>query len=160
VKAPFAWSEFGLFSGGNERISPANFHIENIHKTNDGSFRAIVSMSYRPVDGSGSWHVIDRVIREDGRFVLDEVIFPKEGAEDEFTLSETLSEGCDRARLRARPLPWLGRSKVAHDHIALCHAAILPIQSIPIEPGFLTAWVKVEREATAIGHLHPFRWCL
>jgi len=87
VKAPFAWSEFGLFSGGNERTSPASFHIENIHKTNAGPFRIAVSMSYRPVDGSGS-------IREDGRFVVDEVIFPKEEAESEYTLSGILSEGC------------------------------------------------------------------
>src|SRR6266567_2547360 len=30
VKAPFAWSEFGMFSGANERTSPGQFHIESI----------------------------------------------------------------------------------------------------------------------------------
>lgn len=94
VKAPFGWSEFGLFSGANERTSPGNFHISTIRKENDGSFYLVVTFKYRPTDGTGSWHVTDHVIRENGRFVLDDVIFPKEGPEARFTLSGRLEEGC------------------------------------------------------------------
>src|SRR5689334_19639467 len=63
MKAPFAWSEFGMFSGANERTSPGQFHIEGIRKTGDGAFQVVVGLAYRPGDGSGSWRVTDRVIR-------------------------------------------------------------------------------------------------
>lgn len=62
VKAPFAWSEFGMFSGANERTSPGQFHIESVHKTGDGAFQVTVGLMYRPGDGSGLWRVTDRVI--------------------------------------------------------------------------------------------------
>lgn len=101
VKAPFAWSEFGMFSGANERTSPGKFHIESIRKTEDGSFQVVVGFTYRPGDGSGSWRVTDRVIKEDGRFVVDDVLFPKEGPEDGSTLTGRLSEGCEGPR-------WVG----------------------------------------------------
>ena len=94
VKAPFAWSEFGMFSGANERTSPGRFHIESISKAGDGSFQIVVGLTYRPVDGSGSWRVTDHVIQEDGRFVLDDVLFPEEGTEASSTLTGRLSEGC------------------------------------------------------------------
>lgn len=95
VKAPFAWSEFGIFSGANERTSPGEFHIESVRKTEDGSFQVVVGFTYRPGDGPGSWRVTDRVIKEDGRFVVDDVQFPKEGLEDGSTLTGMLSEGCE-----------------------------------------------------------------
>ena len=101
MKAPFAWSEFGIFSGANERTSPERFHIESVHKTGDGAFQVVVSFTYRPVDGSGSWRVKDRLIQEEGQFVMDEVFFLKDGTEDGSTLTATLSEGCEGAR-------WVG----------------------------------------------------
>jgi hypothetical protein len=101
VKAPFAWTEFGMFSGANERTSPGKFYIESIRKDDDGSFQIVVGLMYRPGDGSGSWRVTDHVIQEDGRFVLDDVLFPKEGPEDGSTLTGRLSEGCKGPR-------WVG----------------------------------------------------
>ncbi len=98
VKAPFAWSEFGLFSGANERTSPATFHIESIHKVKDGSFQIVVGFTYRPEDGPGSWHVTDHVVQEDGHFVLDDVFFPKDASQESSTLTGILSEGCDGPR--------------------------------------------------------------
>ena len=100
-KAPFAWSEFGIFSGANERTSPATFQIESIHKTRDGSFQVVVGFTYRPGDGPGSWHVTDRVIQEGGRFVLDDVFFPKDDSGEDATLTGILSEGCEGAH-------WIG----------------------------------------------------
>ena len=101
VKAPFAWSEFGIFSGANERTSPGQFHIESIRKTGDRAFQVVVVFTYRPGDGSGSWRVIDQVIQEEGHFVIDDVLFPKDGTEDGSTLTGRLSEGCEGAR-------WVG----------------------------------------------------
>jgi hypothetical protein len=95
VKAPFYWSEAGIFSGPNERTSPGDFHIESTHAEKNGVFRFVVSFNYRPIDGSGSWRVTILVVREDGRFVVDEVIFPKDEVRDvDLTLSESLSEEC------------------------------------------------------------------
>ena len=101
IKAPFSWSEFGLFSGANERISPASFHIESVHKDRDASFQITVSFTHRPGDGSGSWHVTDHLIHEDGRFVLDDVLFSKNASGESLTLTGILSEGCERAH-------WVG----------------------------------------------------
>lgn len=101
VKAPFAWSEFGIFSGGNERTSPGQFHIESIRKADDGSFEIIVGFTYLPVDGSGSWLVMDHVIQESGHFVLDDVLFPKDSQGDHSALTGILSEGCKGPR-------WVG----------------------------------------------------
>ena len=101
MKAPFAWSEFGMFSGANERTSPGRFHIEIIRKTRDGAFQVVVGLAYRPGDGPGSWRVTDRVIQEDGRFVIDDVFFLKDGTEDGSTLTSRFSEGCVGAR-------WVG----------------------------------------------------
>lgn len=101
VKAPFAWSEFGLFSGANERTSPGKFHVESIRKAENGSFQVVVGLTYRPGDGSGSWRVIDHVIQEDGHFVVDDVLFPKEKTEESSTLTGRLSEGCEGSR-------WIG----------------------------------------------------
>ncbi len=94
IKAPFAWSEFGIFSGGVERTSPGHFHIESIHKAEDGAFQIVVVLAYRRGDGSVSWRVIDRVIQEEGHFVIDDVLFPKDATEDGSTLTGILSEGC------------------------------------------------------------------
>ena len=101
VKAPFGWSEAGLFTGGNEKTSPGTFRIESTKEEKDGSFRSTVSFTYRPSDGPGAWHVIDSVIGEGGRFVVDEVIFPAEGSEATYTLSQLLAEGCKGSR-------WVG----------------------------------------------------
>ncbi len=101
VKAPFGWSEAGLFTGGNEKTSPGTFRIESTKAERDGSFRSTVAFSFRPSDGPGSWLVVDSVIREGGRFVVNEVTFPKDGSEDAYTLSHLLAEGCEGSR-------WVG----------------------------------------------------
>jgi hypothetical protein len=94
IKAPFAWSEFGLFSGANERISPESYNIDSITKDNDGSFYVVVVFRYRHMDGSGIWHVTDHVILEDGNYVLDDVLFNDESQERSSKLTGILSQGC------------------------------------------------------------------
>jgi hypothetical protein len=104
VKAPFAWSEFGIFSGYNERDSPGSFQIENIQGERDGSFRADVLLTYMPADGPGSWHVSVSIVQQHKRFVVDDVTYLKDQPGDsEKTLSQILSDGCDGSR-------WVGRT--------------------------------------------------
>jgi hypothetical protein len=101
-KAPFAWSEFGPFSGSNERTSPGSFQIGRIKREKDGSFQVGVRFTYRPTDGPGSWRVKAIVIRENGDLFLGDIIFPKEDQEDSVRkLSAILSEGCSGSR-------WVG----------------------------------------------------
>lgn len=106
LKAPFAWGEAGLFSGGDEKASPGSFRIEKTEVEKDGSFRVDVELMYRPSDGPGVWHVAAIVTHEGGHFVVDDVIFLKNGnagsqASSESRLSNLLSQGCNGSR-------WVG----------------------------------------------------
>jgi hypothetical protein len=104
LKPEFAWLESGLFSGGDERSEPKTFHIESIEREKNGSYRALVKLTW----GSSSsppqlvWYVTAVVVREDGHLVIDDVLYPKdEDHEAEPRLSKALSTGCDGAR-------WVG----------------------------------------------------
>lgn len=106
LKAPFAWGEAGLFSGGDEKASPGSFRIERTEAEKDGSFRVDVELMYKPSDGPGVWHVEAVVVREGGHLAVDDVIFLKNKgsgsqAPGESRLSELLSQGCDGPR-------WVG----------------------------------------------------
>jgi len=104
VKAPFAWSGFGIFSGYNERDSPGSFKIESIQAERDGSFRADVLLTYIPADGPGSWRVSVRIVQQHNRLVVDDVTYLRDQPGDsEKKLSEILSEGCDGSR-------WVGHT--------------------------------------------------
>ncbi len=100
LKAPFAWGEAGLFSGGDEKASPGNFKIESTQAEKDGSFRVNVTLMWRPSDGPGTWRVAAIVVREGSHFVVDDVIYLRDGnsspqAPAGWRLSELLSQGCD-----------------------------------------------------------------
>jgi len=107
-KPPIEWLEFGLFTGGNERVSPRAFHIERTQSEKDGSFRVYLRLTWglRPL----IWHVAAIVVREDGHFVVDDVIFLKddETLDTEFLLSEYLTGGCDGPR-------WVGYGEQRND---------------------------------------------
>lgn len=104
VKAPFAWAEFGIFSGDNERDSPGSFNVESIRAEPDGSFRADVLLTYIPADGPGSWRVSVRIVQQHNRFVVDDVTYLRDQpGNSEKRLSEILSEGCDGPR-------WVGHT--------------------------------------------------
>jgi hypothetical protein len=104
VKAPFAWSAFGIFSGYNERDSPGSFKIESIQAEPDGSFRADVVLTYKPADGPGSWRVSVRIVQQHNRPVVEDVTYLRDQPGDsEKRLSEILSDGCDGSR-------WVGQT--------------------------------------------------
>lgn len=103
VKPPFAWGEFGLFSGANDRSGPDTFEIEKMESENDGSFRVCIRLTEgNPPEKPWTWRVANIVTRKGGRYVIDDVIFLKdEDIDTETRLSGILMSGCDGPR-------WVG----------------------------------------------------
>ena len=103
LKPPFAWLESGLFSGDDEQAEPRAFHIERTQSEKDGSFRVHVRLTWgAPAEKPWIWRVAAIVLRENGHYVLDDIIYLKDdNREVESRLSEYLSAGCDGPR-------WVG----------------------------------------------------
>lgn len=98
LKPPFGWLESGLFSGANEKALPRLYHVEKAQPEKNGSFRVPVRLTYGPPEALWIWEVAAIVVREDGHFVIDDVIYLKDkqaGLEEEYRLSQVLAEGCD-----------------------------------------------------------------
>jgi hypothetical protein len=102
VKAPFAWGEFGLFSGADDRSGPGTFQIERA-ESEEGSIRVYVRLTEgTPPEKPWTWEVAAIVIRENGRFVINDVVFLRDEDDNaESRLSEVLTRGCDGSR-------WIG----------------------------------------------------
>jgi hypothetical protein len=107
LKPPIGMIEDGIFSGGDERAAPNSFHIERIEPGKDGSSRAYVRLAWDdPSNKPFIWHVAVIVLLENGRPVVDDVLYLKEKKGDvESSLSKSLSSGC-------RGTHWVG--DVAH----------------------------------------------
>jgi hypothetical protein len=105
-KPQIEWLEFGLFTGGNEKVSPRAFDVERTQSEKDGSFRVYVRLTWGSPSKPWIWRVVAVVVQEGGHFVVDDVIFLKdENLDDvESRLSETLASGCDGPR-------WVGFGK-------------------------------------------------
>jgi hypothetical protein len=98
--------EMGLFSGNDEKTAPRSFHIERMESETDGSFRIYVRLANGTPHTSSwwVWKVAAILVRENGRFVVDDVIYLKEEKDElgaDYRLSEALSDGCDGPR-------WVG----------------------------------------------------
>lgn len=109
LKAPFGWSESGLFSGANERTDPLTFQIERTELEKDGSSLVYVRLGGgTPPDKPWTWEVAVRVVKENEHPVVDDVIYLKDKDQDfEYRLSESLVDGCDGPR-------WVGEG--GHQH--------------------------------------------
>jgi hypothetical protein len=104
-KPEVAWLEAGLFSGDDEQASPSTFDIERTQEESDGSFRVYVKLTWGSPSKPWIWRVAVIVIRENGHFVVDDVVYLKdENREVDSRLSEYLSSGCDGGR-------WVGHGK-------------------------------------------------
>ena len=103
LKPEIGWLELGYFSGANERASPQTFNLERTQSEKDGSFRVYVKLTRSYPDGHPSiWRVAVVVVRENGHFAVNDVIYLKDDVRDaEGRLSEALSSGCDGPR-------WVG----------------------------------------------------
>ena len=108
LKPPVGLIENGVFSGANEEAEPRAFHIERTESEKDGSSRVYVRLTVGdPPNKPLVWYVAAVVVREDGRPVVDDVLYLKgENGEVESRLSKDLSSGCDGPR-------WVGE---AHPH--------------------------------------------
>jgi hypothetical protein len=113
VKAPFGVYESGIFSGGDERTGPRSFDIERTQAEKDGSVRVYVKLAwwdapvhkkpndpreYTSADKPYIWHVAPILVRENGRLVIDDVIYLKDETDPvttDYRLSQVLSEGCN-----------------------------------------------------------------
>ena len=59
-------------------------------------------------ESPATWHVAAILVREDGHFVVDDVIYLRDRPQDiDVRLSEYLSQGCDGAR-------WVGCGEQRH----------------------------------------------
>jgi hypothetical protein len=105
-KPDIEWLEFGLFTGGNEKVSPRAFYVEGTQSEKDGFFQVSVRLTWGSPSKRWIWRVVAVVIQEDGHFGVDDVIFEKDENLDEVEsrLSETLASGCDGPR-------WVGFGK-------------------------------------------------
>ena len=92
---------YGLFTGDD--ASPRIFEIEKTDAANDGSFKVHVGLtSSAPTERPYIWHPVVIVVREDGRFVVEDITYPTYEYEDPSPpLSEYLFAGCDGAH-------WIG----------------------------------------------------
>lgn len=96
-KAPSTWTEFGLFSGADDRGGPNTFQIEKIESRDDGSFRAYVRLTEGiPPERPWTWRVAAVLVAENNKFVIDDVIFlADKDIDTETRLSQILTSGCD-----------------------------------------------------------------
>ncbi len=103
LKPPSLLLEDGLFSGPSEEAEPKAFHIERTEPGKDGSSRVTVRLTWEdPFNKPYIWYVAAVVVPENGRLVVDDVIYVKHmGGDAGSRLSEALSSGCNGAR-------WVG----------------------------------------------------
>ncbi len=95
--------EDGVFSGGDEKAEPTSFHVERTESGNDGSSRVYVRLALdNPPNDPWIWYVAAVVIYENGRPVVDDVLYlENEQGDIESRLSEALSSRCNGAH-------WVG----------------------------------------------------
>ncbi|HWB33380.1 MAG TPA: hypothetical protein VG714_09420 [Acidobacteriaceae bacterium] len=90
--------EFDIFSGSNEEADPISFDVEKAQTERDGSIRVFVRLRWQEGTDTLIWRVADLLTRENGRLVLDDVVFLKDPTrpnEVDTSLSKLLKDGCD-----------------------------------------------------------------
>jgi hypothetical protein len=113
-KPPFGQLEMGVYSGSDERSHPRTFHIERTESAVDGSSRVYVKLTYAEPTFKLLWHVAALVVRENGRPVVDDVIYLADTDHDEARLSEILLGRAARGLTTADPLTTA--PQVHHEH--------------------------------------------
>jgi len=95
--------EDGIFSGGNEEADPRSSRVERAERRKDGSVLVYVRFRWEePPDKPDFWRVADVFIQENGRYLLDDVIFLKDDNHpEEVRLSNLLALNCKGSR-------WVG----------------------------------------------------
>ena len=99
LKPPVNLADYALFSAGNKDADAQTFHIERTESDQDGSYRVHVKLIREDASNRVTWRVAAVVVRENGRPVVDDVLYLKGNDQDiELRLSELLELGCKGAR--------------------------------------------------------------
>jgi len=99
LKPPSRFIEDGLFSGTSEQSEPQTFHIEETESRKDGSYRVRVKLTWEDASNKLAWHVVAVVARENGRLVVDDILYLKGNDRDiDARLSKSLTQECRRYR--------------------------------------------------------------
>ena len=102
LKPEYAWLELGIFTGGDEEGALHAFEFERLQPESDGAIQAIIKLRWGWPPDPWITHVGVKLVRENGRLAVDEVIYLKEtNQETDWRLSQSLSAGCDGPR-------WIG----------------------------------------------------
>lgn len=116
INPEIEWLEAGLFSGFNEKGIPAAAVVERTEPAGPTTYRVYVLLTYketfdtygRPPDPRDTfqWRVAAVVTLEDGRFLVDDILFFKDDTQVvpktvETSLSQMLTMGCNGPR-------WVG----------------------------------------------------
>ncbi|MGB8258795.1 MAG: hypothetical protein WCE75_00515 [Terracidiphilus sp.] len=105
LKPEFGWLELGLFSNGDDEDELRDFQIERTESKKDGSSQVYVRLTWGwPPDKPWITRVAAVVLPEDGRLVVDDVVYLKDDKEKRSVdgrLSKSLSYGCEGPR-------WVG----------------------------------------------------
>jgi hypothetical protein len=97
-KPPFGHLEMGIYSGPYEESHPQTFLIEKTESREDGSSRVYLKLTHAEPTFK-PWHVAVVVVRENGRPVVDDVIYLRDNDHpDEERLSLVLLADCKGPR--------------------------------------------------------------
>jgi hypothetical protein len=109
MKPDFGWLELGPFSGDGENAGPSAFQIERTQAEKNGTVRVYVTLTHpESNEPPWTWQVAAIVRREDGRYVVDDVIYLKDKNNlSDVWLSKVLTRGCNGPR-------WVGEG--VHQH--------------------------------------------
>lgn len=97
MKPGFGWLELGLFSGDGEKAGPSTFQIETTQAEKNGTVRVYVTLTHAESnEPPWTWQVAAIVRREDGRYLVNDVIYLKDkNNPTDVRLSKLLSQGCN-----------------------------------------------------------------
>jgi hypothetical protein len=105
LKPEYGWLELGFFSNGDDEDELRNFQIERMESLKDGSKHVNVQLTWGwPPEKPWISHVAAVLVQENGRWVVDDVIYLKneqDKSDVDYRLSGSLSYGCDGPR-------WVG----------------------------------------------------
>ena len=99
LKPPVNLADYAIFSGGKKDADAQTFRIERTESDPDGSYRVHVKLAWEDASNRVTWRVAAVVVRENGRPVVDDVLYLKGNDQDvDLRLSELLVLGCKGAR--------------------------------------------------------------
>jgi len=106
LKPQYAWLELGIFSGYSEMTAPSEFAIDSVTpmRKKDVSRVVLRLQTGEPGYPVETWLVAVTVVLENGRSLVDDVIYQPDIYGNDERLSGALSAGCRGGR-------WVGRSR-------------------------------------------------